>query len=156
MVTGELQAELLPGLAVQLLEEGQDSQSVRFLAGLVHPTYWDAIDAFERLMEETNRTKLDTDKALRLLCYDEIVRFENGDGALYPTLHHLVTHYTTHLDSYSLDEFGWLVGLLDEWEGGFLGRPRNDIEADIRKELSRVRRAWEADRTLRTRLDAGS
>jgi hypothetical protein len=145
----DLEADLLPGLAVRLLEAGRDSHSIRVLAGFDRPTYWDVIDPFEKVMREDGRTRLPEPQAARLLAYDAIHRFEAGEIPLREALHRLNGLHMSQIENDSLDALATIPGFLDDLEDGWSGRSKEEIELDIRGTLSWIRQVWDADPSLR-------
>lgn len=146
----ELEAEHVPDLAVRLLQQGHDSHSVRVLAGLDSPTYWDVIDPLEQLMRELKRERLPAPQAARLVAYDVIVRVEQGEVSLREGLYRLNGLYMSQWEKEELDALVMIPGVLDDLEDGWSGKPRDQIEAEARDLLRQIRGKWDGDPRLRT------
>jgi len=67
---GALPGEHLPGIAVELLERGDDTPAVRVLAGLDNPTLRDAGEIFERVLLELGRKRISRNEAAWVLARD--------------------------------------------------------------------------------------
>ena len=75
---GQLPGEELPSLAVNLLQEGVDTPTLRELAGLNAPTLKDAGPLFERLLSELDRQPMTQDDAALIVAKDLATRVLNG------------------------------------------------------------------------------
>jgi hypothetical protein len=112
---GELRGEELPDIAIALLERGDDSQSLRELAGLDHPTLRDAGALFEKVLDEVGQQIPDEDEARLLLLERLLVLIVSGkvdpDNGAYE-----VWCTAGELFGEQLDEWVCFVGLASEYE----------------------------------------
>jgi hypothetical protein len=67
LALGTLQSGALPDVAAELLEAGQDTPSLRVLAGSVQPVMSDVGPVFEHALRELGLAPLDKQQALRVL-----------------------------------------------------------------------------------------
>ena len=121
----------LPGLATDALAAGWDAPSLRVLAGEDGSAYPpDLGDLFAQALAELGRPTPSPGRArwqlIQYLCWLVVTdRIRPLDaGKRLERIH--------YWDEPAVFELGYVSGLVDEWEGEW-GRPRPDVEAELRR-----------------------
>lgn len=110
--TGQLGPEDLPGIAVELLLAGADSQALREMAGLVRPTGDDAGPVLMRVFRDLGAPVLEQDVACRVAARATAARALAG--AISPHDASVALAALCGACDWPPD-LSWFVAALDEW-----------------------------------------
>lgn len=137
---GELRGEELPDIAIALLERGEDSQSLRELAGLDHPTLRDAGELFEKVLDDVGQ-QIPDERAARLLLLERLLELIIGGEVDPDNGAYEVWCTAGELFGEQLDEWVCFVGLASEYEDCPAERPGigREIAARAAEALTRLR-----------------
>ena len=140
---GELPGEELPDIALALLEEGFDSQALRELAGLDHPTLRDAGELFEVVLAERGHVVPDARSAKLLMLELLLELIENGESDPGEGAYGVWAVAGDLFDGEELDAWVPFVGLASEYDDH--PPARNELGERIvtlaRTTLARLRKA---------------
>jgi hypothetical protein len=110
---GQLDPEDLPGIAVELLLAGADSQALREMAGLVRPTGYDAGPVLMRVLCDLGAPALEQDVAARVAARATAARALSGAISAYDAA--VVLAALCRLRDYPPDLCGFAAAV-DEWD----------------------------------------